>query len=319
MPSIVIAAHYGGPDALAVIDEPTADPGPGEVRLDVRAVGVNPVDAKRYSGAFGTDPTQLPLRLGAEAAGVVTAVGSGAIGPAGPIVVGDQVIAYPVTGAYAAELIVPASSAVPKPADLDWAGAGGLMVAGVTAVHLLTVTSAGAGDTVLVHGASGGVGLMVVQIAAARGARVIATARPARHEQLLALGAEPVAYGGGAAALAERVRELAGPQGVDVALDLAGTDEALDASLALVADRSRIATILAFGRGSALGIKVLGGAPGADPGTEVRAAARLELVRLVDAGQLQVFVSRTFALADARAAHHAIEDGRGGGKIILLP
>jgi NADPH:quinone reductase-like Zn-dependent oxidoreductase len=240
-------------------------------------------------------------------------------GAAGPISVGDEVIVYPAKGAYASELVVPASSVVPKPAGLDWAGAGGLMVTGATAIHLLTVTAVEAGDTVLVHGGSGGVGLMVIQVAVARGARVIATASPARHEQLRALGAEPVAYGGGALALAERVREVAGPPGVDVALDLVGTDEALDSSVAVVADRSRIASIVAFGRGPALGIKLLGGSPGADPGTEVRAGARLELVRLVDVGQLRVFVSDTFALADAGAAHQAIKDGRGGGKFILLP
>src|ERR1019366_6279607 len=82
----------GGPEALSVIDEPTGEPGPGEARIEVRAAGVNPVDYKVYSGAFGTDPAQLPIRLGSEAAGVVTAVGPGAVGPAGQIAAGDEVI-----------------------------------------------------------------------------------------------------------------------------------------------------------------------------------------------------------------------------------
>ena len=99
---------------------------------------------------------------------------------------------------------------------------------------------------------------MAIQLALARGARVIATASPARHEFLRELGAAPVSYGAG---LADRVRELA-PDGVQVALDLVGTDEAVDTSLELVTDRARIATIAAFGRGLAEGIKVLGGAPG---------------------------------------------------------
>ncbi|WP_030809686.1 alcohol dehydrogenase catalytic domain-containing protein [Streptomyces sp. NRRL F-2799] len=99
---------------LSVIDVAVAEPGPGQVRIEVRAVGVNPFDHKMYRSAFGTDPVNLPMRLGAEAAGVVTAVGADATGPAGPIRIGDEVIAYRAPGAYAAELIAPASSVVSK-------------------------------------------------------------------------------------------------------------------------------------------------------------------------------------------------------------
>jgi NADPH:quinone reductase-like Zn-dependent oxidoreductase len=315
MAIVVVATKYGGPDGLAVLEQPTRDPGSGEVRVAVRAIGVNPFDLKSYSGAFGTDLAKLPIHLGGEAAGIITASGSNAVGPAGPIQVGDEVIVFRTSGAYASELIAPASSIVPKPAALDWAPAGGLMTTGATAFHLLTVTDTKAGETVLIHGGSGGVGLMAVQLATARGARVIATASASRHELLRTLGAEPVAYGPG---LTDRVRALA-PDGVDVALDTAGTDEAVDTSIELVADRNRIATIVAFGRGFELGLKVLGGGPGADPGTEVRDAARLVLVRLVDEGALRVFVGDTFALTDAAAAHEKLATGRAGGKIILIP
>lgn len=89
MSEVVVASAYGGPEVLSVIDEPVSAPGPGQVTIAVRAVGVNPFDYKVYSGAFGTDATNLPIRLGVEAAGVVTAVGADAIGPAGPIEVGD--------------------------------------------------------------------------------------------------------------------------------------------------------------------------------------------------------------------------------------
>src|ERR1017187_5788096 len=116
MPAVVIAAAFGGPEALSVIDEPTGEPGPGEARIEVRAAGVNPVDYKVYSGAFGTDPAQLPIRLGSEAAGVVTAVGPGAAGPAGQIAAGDEVIAYRAPGAHAAEPGGPAQGPVPEPA-----------------------------------------------------------------------------------------------------------------------------------------------------------------------------------------------------------
>src|SRR5215469_7218513 len=140
------------------------------------------------------------------------------------------------------------------------------MLAGATAWHALAATSVASGDTVLVHGASGGVGLMAVQLALSQGATVIGTASPARHKVLRDFGVIPVAYGAG---LADRVRAAA-PGTLDVALDLVGSDEAIDVSIELVADRKRIATIAAARRGLALGIKVLGGGPGADPGTELR-------------------------------------------------
>jgi NADPH2:quinone reductase len=315
MPLTVVATAFGGPEVLSVIDQPVPAPGPGEARIRVRAIGTNPVDYKSYSGQYGADPARLPLRVGSEAAGVVTAVGPGAAGPAGQVVVGDEVIAFRAPGAYAAELVVAASALVPRPATLDWPQASGLLLTGVTAWHALTAAGVGDGDTVLVNGASGGVGLMAVQLAVLRGAQVIATASPVNHDLLRTLGAIPVAYGPG---LADRVRAAA-PGGVRAALDLVGTDEAVDTSLALVPDRGRIATIAAFGRGPELGIKVLGGAPGADPGTEVRDAARLELARLAGEGALSVLVSQTFPLAQAAEAHMALRAGHVTGKIALIP
>ena len=180
MPSLVIAPAFGGPDVLAVTDEPTPEPGPGEARIEIRAAGVNPVDYKAYSGAYGADPARLPIRPGSEAAGVVSAASPDAVGPAGPIAAGDEVIVFRAPGAYAAELVAPAQALVPKPATLDWAQAAGLMLAGVTAWHTLAATGVQAGDTVLIHGGAGGVGVMAVPLAVARGANVVATASPAR-------------------------------------------------------------------------------------------------------------------------------------------
>ena len=315
MSRVVVATAYGGPEVLAVTDEPVAAPGPGEARINFRACGVNPVDYKMYSGSLGSDPSRLPLRLGLESAGEVVAVGPGAAGPAGPVAVGDEVIAYRIAGGYAAELVVPAQSLVPKPANLGWAEASGLMLAGATAWHALTATAVAAGDTVLIHGAAGGVGLMAIQLAAARGATVIGTASPARHGLLREFGAIPVAYGDG---LADRVTAAA-PNGVTAALDLVGTDEAIDVSLALVPDRQRIATIAAAGRGLELGIRVLGGAPGADPGTEIREAARIQLAALAGQGRLRVLVARTFPLEDVADAHRLSMGGHVAGKIALIP
>jgi NADPH:quinone reductase len=315
MSAVVVASAFGGPEVLSVVDQPAGEPGPGEARIQVRAAGVNPVDWKSYSGQMGADPARLPMRLGAEAAGVVTAAGPDAAGPAGPVRVGDEVIAFRVPGAYAADLVAPAGALVPKPAGLPWAEASGLMLTGVTAWHTLAATGVHQGDTVLMHGAAGGVGLSAIQLAVGRGATVIATASPARHDALRELGAIPVAYGDG---LAGRVRAAA-PGGVDVALDLVGTDEALDVSLDLVADRARIATIVVTPRSREAGIKLLGGAPGADPGTELRAAARLDLAALAGDGTLRVFVARSYPLSQVADAHRESMAGHAPGKLIPIP
>ena len=164
----------------------------------------------------------------------------------------------------------------------------------------------------LVHGASGGVGLYAVQLARLRGARVIATAGERNHDLLRELGAEPVAYGDG---LLDRVRALA-PEGVDAALDLVGSDEAHGRLAGAVVDRDRIASIANFARGPQEGIRLLGGGPGADAGDELRAAARPELARLAGEGRLRVLVAATYPLDDAAAAHRQIATGHTTGKIV---
>lgn len=310
MTRVAVATQYGGPEGLDIVDVPTPEPGPGEVRLAVRSAGVNPIDFKIYSGMFGEDPKNLPLRLGFEGAGVIEAVGPDVDGFA----VGDEVMAHSINGAYADQVIAPVSTLVHKPAGLGWAEAGGLLLTGATAVHALTATDVKAGETVLIHGA-GGVGLMAIQLAVARGARVIITSSPARFAELQALGAEPVAYGDG---LLDRVKELA-PEGIDAALDLIGSDEALEVSLALVADRGRIVTIANFLGAQEAGIKSIGGGPGADPGPEIRSAAKFELADLAGAGRIKVVLDRTFPLADVADAHRYQASGHAAGKVVLIP
>ncbi|CPR33412.1 Putative oxidoreductase [Mycobacteroides abscessus] len=230
MTQAIVATSYGGADVLEFRDITTPGPGPGQVLINVKAAGVNPIDWKLYSGAFGTDPDKLPMRLGLEISGTIAAVGAGVDG----LVPGDDVIAAGQIGGYATRVIAAADQVFKKPASLSFNEAAGFLLTGQTAVHLLEATNVTEGDTVLIHGAAGGVGLLATQLAKARGATVIATASAARHDQLRGYGALPVEYGPG---LQERVSAI-GP--VDAALDLVGTDEAADVSLALVADKGRI-------------------------------------------------------------------------------
>lgn len=320
MARIVRPRAYGGPDVLTVqqVDIPT--PGEGEVVVQVRAAGVNPLDWKLYSGRFhDVDDDEkdaaglaesLPS-LGMDCAGIVTAVGSNL----DTVSVGDEVIVYPVTAAYADFVTVPASSLIPKPAGLSWEEAGGLMLAGLTAEHALHAAAVQSGDTVLIHGGAGGVGLVAVQLARVAGATVVATASERNHDLLRELGATPVVYGDG---LADRVRAAA-PQGVAAAIDTVGTDEALDVSLELVADPARIASITGSDRRFGTGIKLLGYGPGQDAGTDYRASVRAHLAGLAGTGGVRVVVAKTFPLADAAKAHEFGQSGGGAGKIVLVP
>ena len=306
----VVAESYGGPEVLALQDIELPAPGDGQVLVDVRAAGTNPIDWKLYSGEMGDDPAALPRPVGLEVAGVVVEAAPGATGYTGALTVGDEVIVTGINDGYAERVLAKAADVGRKPASLSFEQAAGLLLTGGTAWHLLTNTRVGTGDTVLIHGASGGVGLMAVQLAVARGATVIATASPARHDQLRALGAEPVAYGDG---LADRVAAIGT---VDAALDLVGTEEALVTSVELVADRGRIATIAGFAKAPELGIAIL---TEADGGQAIRDASRPELIALVEAGKLEVTVDRTYPLEEAADAHRYLQAGHARGKVVLVP
>ncbi|QUQ64775.1 NADP-dependent oxidoreductase [Kutzneria sp. CA-103260] len=320
MPRIVRPTAHGTPDVLGVVEVPTPHAAADGVVVEVRAAGVNPIDWKLYSGAFHAvdddhkDAAGLAASMpsiGLECAGVVTEVGADVTG----VRIGDEVIVYPVTAAYADYVSAPATAILAKPAGLGWAEAGSLMLTGTTAVHALHAAGVAAGDAVLVHGGSGGVGLMGVQLAAAAGATVIATAAERNHALLRELGATPVVYGPG---LAGRVRTAA-PHGVSAAVDFAGTDEALQVSLELVADRTRIASITGSPRRAAAGIKLLGYGPGQDAGTEIRSAARGALIDRVESGALRVIVDTTFPLTLAAKAHEVGIAGHAPGKLVLIP
>ncbi|CAN3980270.1 NADP-dependent oxidoreductase [Kitasatospora purpeofusca] len=302
-----IAIHrYGGPEEVEYTDLPDPKVGPDSVLVQVRAAGVNPVDWKVRDGLLdGLLDAHFPLVMGWDAAGVVRAVGGGVT----EFAPGDEVYGYVRKdtvehGTYAELVAAPVRTLARKPAALDWAQAGGLPLAGLTALQSLRAVGVGPGDTVLVHAAAGGVGHLAVQIARALGARVIGTAGERNHDYLRELGAEPVRYGEG---LAERVRALA-PEGVDAALDLVGGD-AVEVSAGLVADPARIASVADFG------VKARGGRY-----VWVRpdAAGLAELAALADEGRLTVTVASTFPLAQAASAQALSAEGRTRGKIVLL-
>lgn len=209
----IVFEEFGGPEVLRLVETAKPQPGPGQVRVRVAAAGVNPLDHKIRNGWMqAVFPTPLPATPGAEFAGTVDALGEGVTDTA----VGDEVLGWTATGAYAQYAL--SSAYAPKPAGLDWTAAAALPVATETAARVLALLGVRSGETLLVHGAAGVVGATAVQLAVAAGAEVVGTASPANHGYVRSLGATPVAYGEG---LVGRVRAVA-PRGVDAVFDAAG-------------------------------------------------------------------------------------------------
>ncbi|MET0446935.1 MAG: NADP-dependent oxidoreductase [Aeromicrobium sp.] len=306
-----MAQELGGPDTWELVEHEVPAAGPGEVTIVVRAAGMNPADVKHV--ASGTDPSRLPVAIGYEVAGVISAIGPDTQIASGGGAVGDEVLAFRISGGYATEVTVAAADVFAKPSSLGFAEAANLLLAGATAADMLQAARVVAGDTVLLHAASGAVGVSVLQQARLLGARVIGTASPGRFDVVRGFGGEPVAHGDG---LEQRVRDLA-PDGVDVALDAIGTDEAVEVSLALVADRQRIMTIAAKARAEVEGFVALAGSK--PESARFRDSARARLIALAGSGQLVVPVARTYPLADAREALAELMGGHPGGKLALIP
>jgi NADPH:quinone reductase-like Zn-dependent oxidoreductase len=291
--------EYGEPDVLELVevDEPHA--GPGEIRIAVRAVGVNSIDWKVRAGHMREMmPLPLPAGSGLDAAGLVDEIGDGVEG----VAVGDAVFG---TGAntYAEHAVL--ADWAGKPDGLSFAEAAGYPVAVATAQRILDVVGVEAGQTVLISGAAGGVGSAAVQFARARGANVIGTASKANQRYVEELGAIPTTYGEG---MVERVRALA-PDGVDAALDIAGSG-VIPELIELTGDASKVVSIADFTAGDH-GAQVSGG--GGD-----RSAALAEAARLFEAGKLRIPVASTFTLKDAPAAHAASQAGHIAGRTIIV-
>jgi NADPH:quinone reductase-like Zn-dependent oxidoreductase len=292
-------SRFGGPEVLEIVDLPDPHPGPGQVRIAVRAAGVNQSDWKKRKGLMDEE---LPQTLGYEAAGVVDELGEGVT----DVAVGDRVYGFSPDGAAQAELAV-LSYYAPIPPSLDFAGAAALPAAVETATRALDQLGVGSGSTLLVNGASGSVGGAAVQLAVARGARVIGTASPANHEYLRSLGAEPAAYGEG---MADRVRALA-PDGVDLALDVAGSG-VLPELIELAGGPEHVITVADFSGAQVHGVRFSRG----DSGRALHALA--DIGPLVESGRFSLPVAQTFPLAEVAQAHRVSENDHARGKLVLL-
>ncbi|RSN31669.1 NADPH:quinone reductase [Amycolatopsis sp. WAC 04169] len=292
----ITITQYGEPDVLRLDEAPLPEPGPGQVRVAVKAAGVNPIDWKIRSGAMAeVRPVDFPHILGLELAGVVDAVGEGA-----DFAVGDEVFGWSETGTYAEYAL--ASTVIRKPAGLSWAEAAALPIAGETALRVLGELEVKPGETVVIHGASGQVGRIATQAAVALGATVVGLAGASSLDEVKELGAVPVQYGDG---WVSRVRSVA-PDGVDAVFDAAGFG-VLGDSVELLGSPDRLITI-ADPAAYAQGLKF------SASGSETQAV----LEDLVARG-LKLKLGSSYALADAASAHRESATGHAGGKITLTP
>ncbi|ROR80581.1 NADPH:quinone reductase [Plantibacter flavus] len=313
MATVIQYQELGSADVLELVEVPTPQAGRGELVVEVRAAGVNPIDWKLRSGVRGGE-LQGTRRVGSDGAGVVVEVGAGVEGWS----IGDEVVVVNASGTYATHVVVTPDQIIRKPAAISFEEAAAIGIPVSTAYQALRSLGVTEGTTLLIHGGSGSVGHAAVQFAVAWGATVVATASEGNHARLRELGAMPVTYGPG---LVERVREAA-PQGVDRVLDAVGTDEALEASFELVEDRQHIGTIVVGAKAADLGIQAWsGGNP--LPLTAQEQAWRAEAIpavaSLVEEGRFSFELGTVRPLAEAAEAHRESESGHPSGKLILVP
>jgi NADPH:quinone reductase-like Zn-dependent oxidoreductase len=292
-------SHFGGPEVLEIVDLRDPHPGPGEIRISVRAAGINASDWKKRQGLMDQD---LPQTMGYDAAGIVDEVGEG-VTSAG---IGDHVFGFDGEGAAQAELAVLSAWAAIPP-SLDFAGAAALPTAIETAARALDQLGVASGDSVLVNGASGVVGSAAVQLAVARDARVIGTGSLGASGYLHNLGAEAVTYG---ETMTAQVRALA-PEGVDRVLDVAGSGN-LPELIELAGGPDNVVTIADFAGAQRYGVRFSSG----DSGRAIYALA--QVADLIESGKFSLPVGRTFPLTEVAEAHRVGEAGGVRGKLLLL-
>ena len=292
-------SEYGGPEVVHVVDVDEPHAGPGQVRIAVRAAGVNPSDWKRRDGQYRDfEEVKFPSGFGVEASGVVDEVGPGVSN----VSVGDAVFGY---GENTMAQYAVLKHWAHKPDEVSFEVAGGLPVIVETAVRSLEEVGIKSGETLLVSGAAGGIGSAVIQLARHRGITVIGTASTQKHGYLRELGAIPTTYGPG---LAERVRELA-PEGVDAALDLAGSG-IIPELIEIVGDPSHVLSVADFSA-EEYGAKFSHGPP-KDPERVFADVARLCSERL-----FRLRVEQTFPLEQTAGAQEVSAKGHVTGKLII--
>jgi NADPH:quinone reductase-like Zn-dependent oxidoreductase len=300
-------SRFGSPEVLTLSDAPEPHVGPGQVRVRVRAAGVSPVDLAIRAG---TSPSAKTLRLphipGVDAAGTVDQLGEGV----SDVSIGDEVFGTvdiaKLGGATAEFAVLSFWARKPDSMPSTEAGAAGSSVE--TATRVLDLLDVRADSALLIDGAAGGVGSIVIQLAQARGARVIGTASEANQEFLTSLGAVPTTYGTG---LPDRVRAL-GEGRIHKALDVSGHGS-LEELIELTGTANAVVTIADFG-GRALGVRVSIGELG---GQKSGKHGLVEAARLYETGQFRVPVQEAFPFAEAAAAHALAEAGPRQGKIVL--
>ncbi len=296
---------YGGIDVLKVVDVPRPVPGAGQVLVQVKAAGINPGEAKIRDGLLHAMwPATFPSGQGSDLAGIVAETGPGVAGAAA----GDEVIGWTDNRASQAEYaVVEAGHLTARPAGAPWEAAGSLYVAGATAYAAVRAVSLAAGDTVVVSGAAGGVGVLAVQLARRAGATVIGLASEGHHPWLSEHGVIPVSYGDGVAG-----RIGAAASKVDAFIDTFGAGY-VELALELGVEPSRIDTIANFQAVERFGVKAEGNAAGAS------ASVLAELAGLIAAGQLDVPIAASYPLDRVQDAYRDLAGGHTLGKIVLLP
>lgn len=298
--------NYGSVDVLHVADTEAPTPGQDQVVVGVIATSINPGEIMIREGALAEQaPATFPSGQGSDLAGRVAAVGPGVTGWS----MGDEVIGWTDERAAQAELVaVPADQLTARPAGVPWEQAGSLYVAGCTAYGMVDAVSAHAGETVLVAGATGGVGSIAIQLLRGRGARVLGVAGQRNNDWLASVGVEPVNYGDG---LDQRLRAAA-PDGIDAVLDAYGGGY-VEQAIRLGVAPERVVTIIDFSAAEKQGAKTLFG-------YQIASTAMLgELAGMIETGDLNVPIAATYPLDQVREAYTRLAERHTRGKIVLRP
>ncbi len=309
MPRAVRFEQYGGVDVLDVVDVEPPQLGDGQMLVRVRAAGINPFEAKLRSGLYRADiPLSFPAAQGSDFAGVVEQLGPGVQ----DFAAGDQVLGSAAKrGSHGELALAKQGQTIARPGALAWEVAGGLWTVSTTAYAAVVAVEAGAGDLVVVSGASGGVGGLAAQLARYRGATVIGVAGERNHEWLRSRGIVPVVYGDG---IADRLGRAAAEVGrpIDALIDTSGQGYvALGVELGIAPER--IDTIADDAAAAEYGVRTDGGRAASNP--EVVE----EFVQLIVHGEVELPVAATFPLAQVRDAYTLLENGHPPGKIVLIP